>query len=85
MNKSHTISETTSFVSIREARSCNVLSDATKSETIRNEVINIDALKALSRIVVAIQKRIDAGYPGGSKTAGANSSQNTNPGETKDR
>ena len=98
MAKSPLIRRSSPFDSIREAGSCNVLPDANENEKFRKEVINIDALRTLSRIVLAIQPRIDAGNnqragaepcdagtSGGPKITGANSGQDTNRGETAGR
>jgi hypothetical protein len=98
MAKSRFIHRNSSFGSIPEAGSCNVQPDANDHENIRKEVINIDALRAISRIVSAIQRRIDAandtgtsaepgspGNSGGSKTTGPHSGKNHSRGETADQ
>jgi hypothetical protein len=98
MAKSHSIRKNLSFDSIREAGSCNVQPDANKNEEIRKQVIDIDALRTISRIVLAIQQRIDAGNDtgtsaepgsprnsGGSKTTGPHSGKNHSRGETADQ
>src|SRR5215510_7975675 len=98
MAKSRFIHRNSSFGSIREAGSCNVQPDANDHEKIRKEVINIDALRVISRIVLAIQQRIEAGNDtgtsaepcsprnsGGSKTTGSHSGKNHSRGETADQ
>lgn len=98
MAKSRFIHRNSSFGSIPEAGSCNVQPDANDHEKIRKEVINIDALRVISRIVLAIQQRIDAGNDtgtsaepgsprnsGGSKTTGPHSGKNHSRGETADQ
>jgi hypothetical protein len=98
MAKSHSIRKNLSFDSIPEAGSCNVQPDANDHEKIRKEVINIDALRIISRIVLAIQQRIEAGHDtgtsaepcspgnsGGSKTTGPHSGKNHSRGETADQ
>ena len=92
MKKSHNIGRNVSSVSIRYARSCNVVSDANENGKVRKQVINIDALRTISRIVLAIQQRIEAGsdeqtnaesasagnVSSSSKTPGPNSGKDTN-------
>jgi hypothetical protein len=98
MAKSRFIHRNSSFSSIREAGSCNVQPDANDHENIRKEVINIDALRIISRIVLAIQQRIEAGNDtgtsaepcspgnsGSSKTTGPHSGKNHSRGETADQ
>jgi hypothetical protein len=98
MSKSRSIGRNSSFVSIRKPRSCNVLSDTNKHEKARTQVIDINALRAISRIVLAIQKRIDAGNnaendskpcpagnPSSSKITGPNSCKDNNRGEAEGR
>jgi hypothetical protein len=98
MSKSPKIPRNSFSVSIREAGSCNVQPDANDHEKIRKEVINIDALRVISRIVLAIQQRIEAGHDtgtsaepcspgnsGGSKTTGPHSGKNHSRGETADQ
>ena len=96
MAKSHSIRKNTSFDSTREASWCNVLPDANENGKVRKQVVNTDALRTISRIVLAIQQRIDAGdnagnntqpcpvgTPGSSKTTGPNSGKNTNRGKAE--
>ena len=98
MAKSRSIRRNSSFSSIREAGSCNVQPDANEDEQIRKEVINIDALRIISRIVLAIQRRIDAanstgtstescgaGSSGSSEITGPNSDKDINQREAADR
>jgi len=98
MAKSRFIHRNSSFGSIPETGSCNVQPDANDHENIRKEVINIDALRVISRIVLAIQQRIEAGNDtgtsaepcslgnsGGSKTTGPHSGKNHSRGETADQ
>src|SRR5262245_10956782 len=98
MSKSRKIPRNSFLVSMREPGSCNVEPDANDHEKIRKEVINIDALRVISRIVLAIEQRIDAGNDtgtsaelrsprnsGGSKTTCPHSGKNHSRGETADQ
>jgi hypothetical protein len=91
MAKSRFIHRNSSFGSIREAGSCNVSPATNEDGKVRKEVISIDALRTISRIVLAIQQRIaagndtgtgtepcSAGTPGGSKIIGPNSNKDIN-------
>ena len=91
MAKSRFIHRNSSFGSIREAGSCNVSPDTNKDGKVRKEVISIDALRTISRIVLAIQQRIAAGNDtgtgtepcsagtlGGAKIVGPNSDKDIN-------
>ena len=87
MAKSPFIRRNSAFGSIREASSCKVQPDANADGKNRKEGIDVDALRAISRIVVSIHERLAAGEIAGegtrdggrdsSETAGANSSPNT--------
>jgi len=98
MSNSQNTATSSSFVSIWKPRSGNVLPDTNKHEKAQTQVIDIDALRAISRIVLAIQQRIDArdnpgndtkpfpaGIPSSSKITGPNSGQDNNRGEAEDR
>jgi hypothetical protein len=90
MSTSPKIRKKSSFGSIREPRWCNASPDANQDGKNRKQVIDIEALRAIRRIVLEIRKRIGAesrresavegcptGDSGSSETAGANSGQNT--------
>ena len=93
MSKRRRRSRNLSNVSIREARSQNVLSDAYEHEKAQTAVIDIEGLRNIGRIVRAIKQRIDpgerdrpgenvppcpAGDPRSSTDTGANRGQNIN-------
>lgn len=60
MSKLRNIGGNTSFVSIRYASSSKVLPNANEHEKSQTPVIDIEALRNISRIVRCIQARIDA-------------------------
>ena len=61
MSKSRISCRNSSFVSIRKARSKNLLSYANQHEKVQTPVIDIEALRSISQIVRAIRNRIDVG------------------------
>lgn len=98
MSKSQNATSNSSLVSIWKPRSCSVLPDADKHEEDQTHVIDIEALRAIRRIVLVIEKRINsgdnfgnnprpspAGNPSSSKTPGPNSGHDNNQGEADDR
>jgi len=48
-----------SFVSIRKAHGQNMLSNTNKHEKVQTPVLNIEALRTISRIVRAIKRRLE--------------------------
>jgi hypothetical protein len=91
MSKARFTRANASFVGIRKPGSCNVSPDTNEDGKVRKEVISIDALRTISRIVLAIQQRIaagndtgtgtepcSAGTPSGSKIIGPNSDKDIN-------
>jgi hypothetical protein len=98
MAKSRNTRTKVSSVSIWEPRSCNVLPDANKDEKAQTQFITIDALRAISRIVLAIKTRIavgdntgndthtcPAGDPSGSTAPSANCGKDTNREKAENR
>ena len=94
MTKSRSIGRNSSFINIRKAHSKNVLSDTNGHEKVEAAVIDIEALRAIRRIVRPIKQRIEAGEAagaekcpagdlGGPGTTSPNCSQNTNPESAK--
>jgi hypothetical protein len=92
MPKPH-IGANSSFVGIPSAPSWQVSRDAYETEKLGTQVINIEALRAIGRIVQAIKQRTEAGEgtgaghdtenpsagdPHGSTTISPNSSPNSN-------
>jgi hypothetical protein len=95
MGNSSKISKNLSIGSIRSAASKNLLPYAHEQEKVETLVINIEALRAISRILRPIKERIDTedGADRGNCTAGdqcatatgANCSQNNHSGDGKKR
>ena len=98
MNRTRFTRGNASFVGIRETGSYSVLSDANKNEKDQTHAIDLYRIRALSKIVLAIKKRIDAGdnartdatpsprgTPNSSKTPSANSGKDFYPEETQER
>jgi hypothetical protein len=95
MGNSSKISKNLSIVSIRSAASKNLLPYAHEQEKVENLVIDIEALRAISRILRPIKERIDTedGADRGNCTAGdqcatatgANCSQNNHSENGKKR
>ena len=61
LKKTHNISRNSSFVSIRKAPAQSHVTNTNKDEKVQTPILNIEALKTISRIVRAIKTRIDAG------------------------
>jgi hypothetical protein len=95
MSKLRNIGRNSSFVSIRFAPSKNLLPYAHEQEKVETLVIDIEALRAISRILRPIKERIDTedGADRGNCTAGdqcatatgANCSQNNHSENGKKR
>jgi hypothetical protein len=95
MDESPKISRNLSLISIRSAASKNLLPYAHEQEKVETLVINIEALRAISRILRPIKERIDTedGADRGNCTAGdqcatatgANCSQNNHSENGKKR
>jgi hypothetical protein len=95
MSKLRNIGRNSSFVSIRSALSKNLLPYAHEQEKVETLVIDIEALRAISRILRPIKERIDTedGADRGNCTAGdqcatatgANCSQNNHSENGKKR
>src|SRR5690349_13669010 len=93
MSNSQNHSTNSTFVSIRYAPSSNVLPDANEHEEAQTLLIDIAALRSISRIVEALKNKIAAcdknrpginretdttGNPSGSKDTRSNCSKDTN-------
>jgi hypothetical protein len=89
MSKARFTRANASFVGIPETGSCSVEPDTDKHEKDSTHAIDLEVLKAIRGIVMAIKKRIDAegngdrpgpaeGNPSSPKTDGPNSGQDLN-------
>jgi hypothetical protein len=65
MDTSNSISGSSCFVGIRCTSSSQVSPDTYGTEKLGTQIINIDALRAIGRIVQAIKQKVEAG--GGSR------------------